>query len=277
MDLQGKKVLYVNLNKHTSETKTLPDLNQYIGGVGVGLKLLESAKQYDPIIFSIGPLNGFFPYASKTAIVINSEAVEDLYIGGTLSTRIRFSGLDAIVLLGKSETTTVLDINNEQVTFRDDFANYGLPGKRGVMKTTTNNLVLDDYFIAPGTLLIDKMRDKNIEGLVMTGTRTFDIKQKEKYEHLYYQILERKDELSIKQGLFPSCSGCPMGCEKSKYGDLGGNILTHSLVTCKFAERIYSNINTAFSCLNVLGYHYTHEDLENLPNLIQKMLRGFYD
>ena len=77
----------------------------------------------------------------------------------------------------------------------------------------------------------------------------------------------------IKENTFPSCSLCPMGCKKSNEGEIGGNVLLHSLVACEFAQNIYSDIGIVFSCLNVLGYDYTHEDIENLPKLIEKIFK----
>ena len=41
----------------------------------------------------------------------------------------------------------------------------------------------------------------------------------------------------------------------------------------QFAQAIYSDVNTVFSCLNVLGYDYTHEDIENAPLYISQVLK----
>ncbi len=100
------------------------------------------------------------------------------------------------------------------------------------------------------------------------------MKDWDKYKTLYAQILERANLVTVDSGFFPSCSGCPKGCSKSKDGELGGNVLLHSLVACGFAENIYSDISTIFSCLNTLGYEYTHEDIENLPLHIQEVLNN---
>ena len=67
MNLLSKKVLFIDLDRQSSEVKTFPDLNKYIGGVALGLRLHENYKERDPLIFSVGPLNGFFPFVSKTA------------------------------------------------------------------------------------------------------------------------------------------------------------------------------------------------------------------
>jgi aldehyde:ferredoxin oxidoreductase len=116
------------------------------------------------------------------------------------------------------------------------------------------------------------MIQKNIRGIVVTGTKTYELVDKERYEDLYMKILGRTEDLTVAKSNKPSCAGCPIGCEKSKYGEIGGNVLVHSLVGCAYAEKIYANIGVVFSCLNVLGYDYTHEDIEALPSLIKETL-----
>ena len=66
------------------------------------------------------------------------------------------------------------------------------------------------------------------------------------------------------------------GMQKSKVGEIGGNVLLNSLVACQFADKIYTDIGVVFSCLNTLGYEYTHEDIENLPELIEETIRNIY-
>lgn len=272
-----KKVLYINLSKQKYEIKAVTGLRDYIGGLGLGLKLLQENYDDDPIIFSIGPLNGFFPFASKTSIIFrNEDVVEDLYIGGTLSNRIKFAGLDSIVIGGKSTEPITIDINNETVAFRpieDDPDNLGLPGKKSVIRPVMDKFLLDKYFATPEKLFEEKMAQLNLRGIVVTGTKTIDIKDVERYQDLYYKILDRTNEITVEKGNNPSCSGCPVGCEKSKFGEIGGNVLVHSLVACDYAGPIYANIGVVFSCLNILGYDYTHEDIEALPAKINKLLK----
>ncbi len=272
-----KKILFVNLKKETFEVKAMPELDKYIGGLGIGLKLLQEYADQDPVIFSIGPLNGFFPFASKTSIIFQHEGVvEDIYVGGTLSSRIRFSGLDSIVLLNKSEKPQVLDITDENVTFRStevDPNNLGLPGKRSVIKPVLDKFVLDSYFETPEKLLEEKLVKKNVRGMVVTGTKVYEVVNRERYEELYTKILSRTNEVTVEKASNPSCAGCPVGCKHSKVGEIGGNVLVHSLVGCAFSENIYSNIGIVFSCLNILGYDYTHEDIEALPVLINDLLK----
>ena len=60
-------------------------------------------------------------------------------------------------------------------------------------------------------------------------------------------------------------------------GEVGGNVLVHSLCACSYSTKIYSDVGTVFSCLNILGYDYTHEDIENLPKMVDKVLKELND
>jgi aldehyde:ferredoxin oxidoreductase len=279
MDLLAKKILYIDLNKERSRVELDTGLKKYIGGVGLGLKILSQNLDTDPIIFSVGPLNGFFPFCSKTSIVTNDRGVvEDLYIGGSLSSRISYTGLDSIVLYGKSKKPIVLDIQDEDVSFKPadtELGSLGLPGKRSTMALdeTGETLLLDKYFSPPEKIAEKKLLEKNVYGISVTGSKTFEIKDAEKYEELYKKVLGQVDQVSVEKGYYPSCSGCPVGCKQSKVGEIGGNLLPHSLVACTYAEKIFSDIGIVFSCLNFLGYDYTHEDIENFPELIKGIMK----
>jgi aldehyde:ferredoxin oxidoreductase len=277
MDLASKKILTIDLDRKTQEVGNYANLHKYVGGVGLALKLFQINEERDPLVIATGPLNGFFPYASKTAVVLNdSGVIEDLYFGGSLATRLKFTGLDAILILGKSRDEVILDINNISVEFRESSENIfslGLPGKRSVINLTEQKVLLDQEFTTHEYLLENKLKQKNIKGLVVTGTEVFTPVDMEKYQELYHSILARKADLTVGESNKPSCSNCPMGCEKSRFGEIGGNVFVHSLVSCQFAEKIYSDLSVSFSCLNTLGYAYTHEDLENLPNLIEETLK----
>ena len=278
MEQHIKKALIIDLDKKISEVKSFIDLNLYLGGIGIGLKLYEMYRDKSPTVFSIGPLNGFFPYASKTSIIVSDDGViEDLYVGGNLSTRIKYTGVDSIVLYGTAEEKTILDITNTNVSFRPaetDLNTLGLPGKRSLIDLSGEKFLVQNYFSTPEYFLEKDLKQKNVLGVSITGTEIFKPQKFSSYEKIYYEILKKRDEIRAEEGIYPSCSNCPLGCGKSKAGEIGGNVLIHSLVACHFADKIYSDIGVVFSCLNVLGYNYTHEDLENLPKLIENTLKS---
>lgn len=277
IDIAVKKVLVINLENKEANVKSFSDLNKYFGGTGLGLKLLEMFADKNPVILSVGPLNGFFPFASKTSVVLSNEgAIEDIYLGGSLSTRIRFAGIDSIVIYGTSNEEIILDIQDSSVTFKDKETNIrtlGLPGKRTILEFEDKKILADQYFTTPEDYLEKIFIEKNIKGISITGTDIFTSKNFDDYKKLYTEILEKKTDLRVDAAGYPSCSNCPMGCGKSKVGEIGGNILLNSLVVCQFADKIYTDIGTVFACLNTLGYDYTHEDIENLPKLIEETIR----
>lgn len=272
-----KKVLIIDLETEIFEIKTFSDLDHYIGGVGIGLKLYQMYEDKNPVIFSIGPLNGLFPFVSKTSIILQNEGnIEDIYLGGSLSSRIKFFGVDAILIYGKSKEKVILDIKDDHVGFKSsdsDIEDLGLPGKKSVIEIDKDDLLLDGYFTTKENILARTLHKMNLSGMVITGNKNIHIQDFEKYKNIYDRILHRKSDMVVRTYINPSCSGCPMGCRKSKEGEIGGNILLHSLVACEFAENIYSDIGVVFSCLNVLGYEYTHEDIENLPKLVEEILK----
>jgi aldehyde:ferredoxin oxidoreductase len=276
MSWRTKKVLYVDLSKRESEVKSHPDLSDFIGGVGLAAKLMLDFEGEHPLIFSVGPLNGFFPFASKTAVFFKDAGeLTDIYLGGSLSTRLRFAGLDALVLNGRSKEPVVLDVMDGKASFKAmgiDMGTLGLPGKRSVLEVDVEKVALDGYFETHENVLHKQMIQRNLRAFVVTGSKTFEIKDEERYAEIYDQILQKVDDMTVEKAGKPSCSGCPLGCLKSKVGEKGGDVLVHSLVACSFAEKIYSDENIVFSCLNALGYGYTHEDIENFSKLVYDVL-----
>jgi aldehyde:ferredoxin oxidoreductase len=272
-----KKILFVNLSQKTAEMQLLPELTPYVGGVAMGVKLYALYKDYDPVVACVGPLNGYFPFASKTCFVVQNDGVmEDVYIGGGLSFRLKFAGLDAVVLAGAAGEDVILDITNDEVKFlsaQTDFGSLGLPGKKSVLHMEKGSLLLDGYFAFDLGIVEKKFRAKKLLGFSATGTKTSPIAESAKYMELFTEILAQKDLVSVQESTWPSCSGCPLGCDKSRIGETGGNILVHSLVACSYAENIYSNLGTVFACLDCLGYKCTHEQLEALPDLFTKTLK----
>lgn len=277
-DLRTKKILYINLSDQTFEIKGHEDYWQYLGGVGLGAKILSSTKDRSAVVVSTGPLNGFFPFASKTSVLYRfGPEIKDMYLGGSLSWRLRFTGLDSIVLLGKSKAPVVIDIVDEVINFRPADANLselGLPGKKSSLEVLPNDdkMILDGYFEAGDGSLANILRAKNVAGIVLTGTRDFEILDREKFQTAYNTVLSQIDKMTVAKDGHPSCAGCPMGCASSKVGEAGGDYLVHSLAACVFASQIYSNTNIVFACLDALGYGYTHEEIEKCPSLVSSLM-----
>lgn len=270
-------VLHIDLKAKTHKTKTYPDLAKYIGGVGIGSKLLIDYIDKDPIVFSVGPLNGFFPFASKTcACFLGEDDFRDTYAGGRLSLRLKFAGIDALMLESKADAPVVLSITDDRVEYLPlgtDLESLGLPGKRSVIELVNGACVVDGYFAFGEAALFDKLTSANVAGIVISGTSTDKLTGLPRYEKQYLEILKMINSMLVAPSEDPSCSGCPMGCHKSSQGETGGNVLVHSLVACIYAETIYSHLPNTFACLNSLGLSYIHEDLEALPDLVYSNIK----
>jgi aldehyde:ferredoxin oxidoreductase len=132
------KILTVDLSKKIFSTEDRSDLfRNYLGGAGVGIKLLEEncPKGADPlgpdnpIVLSIGPLTGLYPLASKTVSMFKSPLTGNLgesHAGGRSAIAIRSAGLGAIVIKGSSERPIYLSISDKGVRFKDASALWGI-------------------------------------------------------------------------------------------------------------------------------------------------------
>ncbi|MHA1304011.1 MAG: aldehyde ferredoxin oxidoreductase N-terminal domain-containing protein [Candidatus Heimdallarchaeaceae archaeon] len=107
-------ILEINLDEQTSEIYEDDALfEKYLGGIGIAMELMKKHLKpgVDPlfpenvVIFAIGPLNTYFPVASKTCAVFKSPLTGNLgesYAGGRLSTAMKFNNLGAIILKGRA-------------------------------------------------------------------------------------------------------------------------------------------------------------------------------
>ena len=66
-----------------------------------------------------------------------------------------------------------------------------------------------------------------------------------------------------------------MGCAKSNIGEKEGSLLAHSLVGCFYAQNLFNNHDLVISCLNVLGYEYTHEDIEKYLQTLYNLKKDY--
>lgn len=265
-----KKILHINLEKEEYELKAYPDLENLIGGVGLGLKLLLEHKEENPLILSCGPLSGLFPYTSKTSLVAfnDKSKIIEAYAGGGFAAKLNLLRIDSIKLTGLPKQDTVVTISASSVDFshtKEIMKESGITGSKSEIHFGKNVLV-DNYF-SFGNVGI---KYKNLSKIVILGEGEVKIPNPKEYWELYKQILEREKELDVKYSSNPSCWGCPAGCERSKEGEGVGRaaILPKCLIACQFAENIYKDIPLVFACLTVLGFKYNHEDLENLPSIV---------
>lgn len=127
----------------------LEDLRKYIGGRGLGMKLLwdvlpgpgvDACSPENPLLFMPGPFDGLpLPSASRTCVVTKSPATSPLEspyehastlsysnMGGFIAPEIRFAGYDGIMVRGRADHPVYLYINDDRVEIRDARKFWGM-------------------------------------------------------------------------------------------------------------------------------------------------------
>jgi len=134
-----EKVIWVDLDNHKAEIRSLGDelLGKFIGGVGIGTKILyeEGLKGKDPfspdapLIIMTGPLTGTsVPTSGRLSVVaLSPETLSygESDIGGTWGVGLKRSGFDGLVVKGKSDTPVYLRIAPEEVTIEEATSLWG--------------------------------------------------------------------------------------------------------------------------------------------------------
>ena len=133
--MQGynNKYLLINLDNHTSEEKILDGeiLANYIGGTGLSTYLLhkysspkvDSFAPQNPLVFASSPLTGTkLTTTSKFSIATKSPLTD--FIGDSMSSshfsdKLKKTGFDALVIIGKSNKKSLIKFSNSNISFVD--------------------------------------------------------------------------------------------------------------------------------------------------------------
>jgi len=135
-----KKLIWCDSTKQQVTIRELEDtiLEKYIGGVGIGTKILcdEGLKSKDPfspdalLVMMTGPFAGTaVPTSGRMSIVAFSPATlsyGESDIGGSWGARLKRCGYDGIVVTGRSERPVYISISSEGVNFGNSDYLWGL-------------------------------------------------------------------------------------------------------------------------------------------------------
>lgn len=156
------KVLYIDLSKTTSTIRFREDLKSYLGGTGLATALfLEEVdlskpplSEEQPIVIAKGFLTPYFPVATKSVAIFYSPLTNSLgesHAGGRLALAMSLSGIDAIVIKGKSVKPNYLVINDGNVVFKDATHLKGI------------------YATATATYIREKEKDAGLRSILRIG------------------------------------------------------------------------------------------------------------
>ncbi|PLX94581.1 MAG: aldehyde:ferredoxin oxidoreductase [Desulfuromonas sp.] len=117
------RLLHVDLSSGVCRYEAIPAswLQSYLGGRGLGVRLLRETYHLDPfapempLVFACGPLGGTSaPTSSRLAVVSRSPLTGTIYdcsAGGRFAHRLKGAGIDALVITGQSAQPTLLRLS----------------------------------------------------------------------------------------------------------------------------------------------------------------------
>ncbi|MGQ9699816.1 MAG: aldehyde ferredoxin oxidoreductase N-terminal domain-containing protein [Candidatus Bipolaricaulaceae bacterium] len=227
MDKFLARVLRVDLTRKRFWVEERPELfEKNLGGVGVASELLHELCPKDadplgpenPIILAVGPLNPFFPLASKAVAMFKSPHTGNLgesHCGGRVALAIRLAGFGAVVIQGRSDVPVYLAIHHGRAQFRDARALWGLSssltagrvlreiepgsgartilriGRAGERLVTYATVVAETYRHFGRLGLGAVFGSKNLKAVVISGTSAIPIPDPPRYQKLYRELWER--------------------------------------------------------------------------------------
>lgn len=281
--ISPKHILHINLTTGGSEVRSYADLAEWVGGIGVGLKLWVDKDTPRPIIFTNGPFTAAFPYAAYTCAVFydkKKKRVAHTYAGGRLAVSLRFSGLDGVVLEGKVPQPSYLVVDDGRVNLFEfsakdkTWGKVALPDRKSSVVVLENKVLVDNYFNFGKRGLAEALRSKNLLAIMVSGSHYLEVAKPDLYEKVYKEISSLGRSFVTKYSKTNhSCSGCTVACLRARRGGSGPDAyLTQCLVGCPLSARVYENVPLVFSGLTALGSPHPHELLEELPKKITELL-----
>ena len=228
-----KRILYIDLETQKLKIERRKDLMEYLGGVGIAMKLFEEnfhpelppLHEKQPVIFAIGAASTVFPVLTKTVAVFFSPHTGELgesYAGGRLAFSMMHAGFDAIVLTGRAKKPTYISIRSDTVVFKDARAMWGLPstvigriirerepgtGKRSIIRigpagengVTYASVCVDTYRHFGRLGLGAVLGSKNVKAIQVFGTSSIPIADFKSYWKVYREIYKKCTETELMQ------------------------------------------------------------------------------
>ncbi|RZN43910.1 MAG: aldehyde ferredoxin oxidoreductase [Methanophagales archaeon ANME-1-THS] len=199
-----KKILRIDLSRSQIDT-VVPDesiLRQYLGGRGLGAKIVYDAGHVDALapsnllVFAAGPLTGTTtPASGRVSVSTKSPltgTIFDSNCGGTFGPELKKAGYDAISITGKSPEPVFIEVEDERVELKSASALWGKNAKettrilqdRGsvacIGRAGENGVLLASIMSDPGHTfgrggVGAVMGSKNLKAIVVKGTGSVEI------------------------------------------------------------------------------------------------------
>jgi aldehyde:ferredoxin oxidoreductase len=219
------RVLKVDLDKGKGKILTLDGRDQFAGGSGLAALLFNEYGHTDrpwddpdqPLIFTIGPLTGYFPLMSKTVCGFKSpyhDQYAESHAGGRSALSLRFADLDGLVITGKATEPSCLLMGSRQLELKDVHYMWGMEvdqagkllrrmstgsGHRSIMRIGPAG----EIGSAMACINVDTYRHfgrlgggavmgvKNLKAVVIHGDGVFDLPEGKEYPDLFKEVYQQ--------------------------------------------------------------------------------------
>ncbi|MDK9706952.1 MAG: aldehyde ferredoxin oxidoreductase [Desulforhopalus sp.] len=220
---QEFRILRVDVSTGKGKIVLLGGRNEVAGGSGLAAMLYGRYglpdKPWDdaaqPLIFAIGPLTGYFPLMSKMVCSFKSNyhnEYTESHAGGRAALSLRFTDLDALVIVGRAKKLSCLAIGTQALELKDASFLRGMDaegsgklirkmfrdggGHRSIMRIGPAG----EGRLAMASINVDTYRHfgrmgggavmgaKNIKGILIHGDCDFPVPAGKAYSALYKDI-----------------------------------------------------------------------------------------
>ncbi len=203
------QALHINLSTDTTRPEPISQelLHNYLGGRGLGVRLMRDFHQLDPfhpktpLIFATGPLCGSAtPTTERLTVVSRSPltgTVFDSSVGGKFAWNLKQAGYDALIITGQSSKPVWLKISPGNVKTEEATALWGATvpetikalsghgtvatiGPAGENRVLYASIMMDGEESAGRGGLGAVMGSKNLKAIVVNGDKTTAIAEPER-------------------------------------------------------------------------------------------------
>ena len=219
------RIMTVDLSSGRGSVVKLEGRDKVAGGSGLAAVLFNQYGRLDkpwddpdqPLIFTIGPLTGYFPLMSKTVCAFKSpyhDQYAESHAGGRSALSLRFADLDALVITGKAKTLSCLSVGSRHMELKDTHYMRGIDvqasGKmiRGLSGGSGHRSILrigpaGENGSAMACINVDTYRhfgrlggggvmgNKNLKAIVIQGDGVFPLPEGKEYPKLFKEVYDK--------------------------------------------------------------------------------------
>ncbi|MBW1982186.1 MAG: aldehyde ferredoxin oxidoreductase [Deltaproteobacteria bacterium] len=219
------RVLVVNLATGKGKVVKMDGRDRHLGGSGLAAALFKKYGHVDkawtepsqPLIFTIGPLTGYFPLMSKTVCSFKSpyhDQYAESHAGGRSALSLRFAGYDGLVIIGRAPALSCLIIGSRQLELKDVHYMKGIDlqksGKmlRKMIGGAGHRSILrigpaGENLLPMACITVDTYRHfgrlgggavmgaKNLKAVAILGDGIFDLPEGKTYRNLFEAVYQQ--------------------------------------------------------------------------------------